>query len=210
LLGGRSFSGQKQEQAPTGRDIPSAEAPKESVESQKTPALSHPARLPGTKEIPVEAIPRPDEKEIEIDTPLYKAIFSNVGPTIRSFKLKKYRQTTDPDSPLVELVNFKKEMGDSLLFTFDNHSAGKKGETVFQVDRDFIKVGPESSPQGIVFRAETKDGLSTTQTFRFYPDRYQIDLNVDVANRSAEPVEGAFKANLRVMPPMIRGAIMPT
>jgi len=151
LVGWSLFFGPKQEQAPTGRDIPSAEAPKESVESQKTPALSHPARLPGTKEIPVEAIPRPDEKEIEIDTPLYKAIFSNVGPTIRSFKLKKYRQTTDPDSPLVELVNFKKEMGDSLLFTFDNHSAGKKGETVFQVDRDFIKVGPESSPTGYCF-----------------------------------------------------------
>ncbi|MBL7205044.1 MAG: membrane protein insertase YidC [Desulfobacteraceae bacterium] len=205
LVGWSLFFGPKQEQAPTGRDVPSGQAPKESFETQKAPALSHPTQLPGTKEMPIEAIPRADEKEIEIDTPLYKAIFCNVGPTIRSFKLKKYRQTTDPDSPLVDLVNYKKEMGNFLLFTFENHSAGKKGETVFQVDRDFIQVGPESSPQDIVFRAATKDGLSTTQTFRFYPDRYRIDLNVDVTNRSAEPVEGAFRANLRAMPPQNKG-----
>ncbi|MBW1868799.1 MAG: membrane protein insertase YidC [Deltaproteobacteria bacterium] len=205
LVGWSLFFGPKQEQAPKERPVSPGEARTESSRVQKAPALGHPAQLPGTKEIPVGATPGADEKEIEINTPLYKAVFSNVGPTIRSFKLKKYRQTTDPDSPLVELVNFKKDLGDSLLFTFDNHSAGKKGETVFQVDQDFIQVGPESSPQDIVFRAETKDGLSTTQTFRFYPDRYRIDLNVDVTNRSPEPVEGAFRANLKAMPPQDKG-----
>ena len=129
-----------------------------------------------------------------------------MGPTIRSFKLKKYRQTTDPDSPLVDLVNFKKEMGDFLVITFDNHSAGQNEKMPFQVDRDFIKVGPESSPQDIVFRATTKDGLSMTQTFRFYPDRYRIDLNVDVTNRSAEPVNGVFRTNLMAVPPKNKGS----
>jgi YidC/Oxa1 family membrane protein insertase len=205
LVGWSLFFGPKQDQAPKEKPVSSNEARTESSRVQKAPALGHPAQIPGTKEIPAGAIPRADEKEIEVNTPLYKAVFSNVGPTIKSFKLKRYRQTTDPDSPLVDLVNFKKDLGDFLLFTFDNHSAGKKGEAVFQVDQDFIQVGPESSPQDIVFRASTKDGLSTTQTFRFYPDQYRIDLNVDVTNRSAEPVEGAFIATLRAMPPQDKG-----
>ena len=200
LVGWSLFFGPKQEQAPKERTLSPGEAPTESLEAQKAPALRHTAQLPGTK-----VIPRADEKEIEINTPLYKAVFSNVGPTIKSFKLKKYRQTTDPDSPLVDLVNFEKEMGDFLLFTFDNHSVGKKGETVFQVDQDFIQVGPDSPPQDIIFRATTKNSLSTTQTFRFYPDQYRIDLNVDVTNQSAEPVEGAFIATLRAMPPKDKG-----
>ena len=58
LVGWSLFFGPKQEQAPTGRDVPSGQAPKESVEAQKAPALSHPAQLPGTKEMPIEAIPR--------------------------------------------------------------------------------------------------------------------------------------------------------
>ena len=206
LVGWSLFFGPKQEQAPKESSLAPGEAPKESMETRKkTPALRHAAQLPEAKETPAGAVPRADEKEIEVSTPLYKAVFSNVGPTIKSFKLKRYRQTTDPDSPFVDLVNFKKELGDFLLFSFDNHSTGKKGKTVFQVDQDFIQLGPDSSPRDIIFRAVTKDGLATAQTFRFYPDQYRIDLHVDVTNRSAEAIEGAFIANLNAMPPQDKG-----
>ena len=68
-----------------------------------------------------------------------------------------------------------------------------------------IHLGQQSSPGDLIFRATTPTGLSITQTFRFYPDRYRIDLNVDVTNRSAEPAEGVFKTTLRTMPPEDKG-----
>ena len=39
-----------------------------------------------------------DEKEIRVETPLYIAVFSNRGPTLKSFQLKKYRLTKEPNS----------------------------------------------------------------------------------------------------------------
>ncbi|MBU0734213.1 MAG: membrane protein insertase YidC [Proteobacteria bacterium] len=205
LVGWSFFFGPKQEQAPVVKEVPSGEAPKELSKAQEAPAVSRPAQPPAPKEMPVGLIPRQDEKEIQIDTPLYKAVFSNAGPTITSFKLKKYRQTTDPASPLIDLVSLKKGMGDFLLVTFDNHSAGKKGETVFQTDQDIVRLGPESSPRELVFRTVTEDDLSIIQTFRFYPDRYRIDLKVDVTNQSAKSVEGVFRGSLKAMPPQNNG-----
>jgi len=50
---------------------------------------------------------RPEKREILVETPLYRAIFSNAGPTIKSLKLKNYRKTADPGSPVVELIDQK-------------------------------------------------------------------------------------------------------
>ncbi|MBW2110961.1 MAG: membrane protein insertase YidC [Deltaproteobacteria bacterium] len=206
LVGWSLFFAPKPEQTPPRKEPSTAQTPAPpSPEVRKTPAPAEPAQSPATGQTREEAVPKPEEREIEINTPLYRAVFSNVGPTIKSFKLKKYRQTTDPDSPPVDLVTIKKNMGDFLLFSFDNHSVPKNAGRVFQVDREFINLGEDSSPQTLVFRATTGEGVTTTQTFRFYPDQYRIDLDVEVANGSANPVEGAFKAELRAMPPKDKG-----
>jgi len=205
LVGWSLFFGPKQEQAPVERDVPAGRVGEEAPEPRKATPSPIPAPSPASAETPATALFTEDEKEIEIDTPLYKAVFSNAGPTIRSFKLKKYRQTTDPSSPLIDMVSLKKDMGDFLLIAFDNHSAPQKGVTVFQVDQDTVHLGAGSSPKDVVFKGMTQDGLSSVQTFRFYPDRYQIDLNVDVTNGSGAPVEGVFRGSLKVMPPKDKG-----
>jgi len=46
-----------------------------------------------------------EEKEISVETPLYVAVLSNKGPSIKSFKLKNYRETLDPESPPIELFS---------------------------------------------------------------------------------------------------------
>ncbi|MCD6306842.1 MAG: membrane protein insertase YidC [Deltaproteobacteria bacterium] len=203
LVGWSLYFGPKQEQAPVKQDIPAH------VSGQEPAAGPAPAVGPvsesfsASSELPPPAVP--NEKEIEIDTPLYRAVFSNAGPTIRSFKLKKYRETTDPASPLIDLVSLKKEMGDFLLIGFDNHSAGKKENMVFQVDEDAIHVDPDSPAKDLVFKGTTPEGLTVVQTFRFYWDRYQIDFHIDVTNASQTPVEGVFKGNLKAMPPADKG-----
>ncbi|MFO7599616.1 MAG: membrane protein insertase YidC [Candidatus Desulfacyla sp.] len=205
LVGWSLFFGPKQEQTPVEREVPAGHVEEKVSEPQKAAPSPLPASSSGPEETPVKAIPTEDEKEIEIDTPLYTAVLSNAGPTIRSFKLKKYRQTTDPSSPLIDLVSLKKDMGDSLLITFDNHSAPKKGTTLFQVDQDAVHLGPGASPKEIVFKGVTQEGLSMVQTFRFHPDQYRIDVNVDVTNGSGSPVEGVFRGSLKAMPPKDQG-----
>ena len=142
-----------------------------------------------------------DEIEIEVDTPLYRAVISNIGPSIRSFKLKKYGETIDPDSPSIELVSLKKDEGDFLLISFETAATGQNGKTVFQTDLNNIQLGAGSSPKDLVFRSRSLDGLLSEQIFRFYPDQYKIDLKVNVKNQSDQPVTGIFGANIKVMPP---------
>jgi YidC/Oxa1 family membrane protein insertase len=148
-----------------------------------------------------ELISREDEKEIEIDTPLYKVVFTNTGPTIRSFRLKKYRQSTDPNSDLIELVSIKEGMGDFLLIDFDSQLTPQNKKITYQVNEKKILLGQESSPRDLVFRAVNSGGVSINQVFRFYPDQYKIDLKVEVLNESREAVKGSFTADLRVLPP---------
>ncbi len=205
LVGWSLFFGPKQEQAPVEKDVPADHVGQQVPEVRKATPPPPQAQPPALEKTPAKAGVTENEKEIEIDTPLYTAVFTNAGPTIRSFKLKSYRQTTDPASPPIDLVSLKKEMGDFLLIGFDNHSAPKKEATVFQVDQNAIRLGPESSPKDIVFTGVTPDGLSIVQTFRFYPDRYPIDLKVDVTNGSKSPVEGVFRGSLKAMSPHDKG-----
>ena len=206
LVGWSLFFAPKQEQTPVEREVPASHVEEKVQKSQKETSSPLPASSSGPEETPVKAILIEDEKEIKIDTPLYRAVLSNAGPTIRSFKLKNYRQTTDPSSPLIDLVSLKKGMGDSLLITFYNHSASKEGTpTVFQVDEDAVHLSPGASPKEIVFKGVTQEGLSIVQTFRFHSDHYRIDLNVEVTNGSGSPVEGVFRGSLKAMPPKDQG-----
>jgi len=150
-----------------------------------------------------------DEKEILVDTPLYTAVFSNVGPTIKSFKLKNYRESLDPDSSLIELVSFNKSeqidideeivSADFFLMNFKTPSSVQGENIAYQVDQDSVYVEPGSSPKNLVFRAISSEGLQISQTFQFYPDQYKIDLDISVKNQSETPVKGVFTAGLNAL-----------
>ena len=165
-------------------------------------AVSSPKITPSTEQPVIQR----EEKKIEIDTPFYKAVFSNVGPTIKSFQLKKYHQTTNPDSPFVELVTLEQGMGDYMTIQFDDSATGGTSNTVFTVDKDSLKLNQESEPATIIFRGTSQNGLAITQTYRFFPDRYGIDLAVTAANPTATPVNGVFRTTLRVIPPKDKGS----
>ena len=179
-------------------------APKELSEeiprATKVPEITHPApsQVPEQKAV---VVPKADEKVIEINTPLYRAVFTNVGPAIKSFELKKYRQTIDPDSPLIELVSLKKDMGDFLHIGFDNQSANQNEKIFYQADHQTIRLGPESPHKDLVFRSQTSNGLSIKHVYRFYPDQYRIDLVIDVVSQSPNPISGTFVANIKSLPP---------
>jgi YidC/Oxa1 family membrane protein insertase len=201
LIAWAYFFSPKQDQAPKKDEGFKKEVPEKIEETSKAPVLTNP-RPP---EIPIKAEKAASApvvgKKIEIDTPLYRAVFSNAGPAIISFKLKKYRQSLDPDSSLIELVNVEKEVGDFLLVDFDNQSATQNKKIIYEVDSQNIQLGPGSSPRDLVFRSTTPDGLSTLQTFRFFPDKYRIDLALNVVNQSEKPVKGNFRTEIKALPP---------
>ncbi len=199
LVGWSVFFGPKQ--APKVEESASVKAPANAPLQAKKPTGSTPA-LPSPLSVgqtPIQKIPPAHENEVVVDTSLYRAVFSNVGPTIKSFKLKKYYQTTAPNSPLVELVTTKDGQGHFLFSGFKTPSSTQTMNTVYHVDEGTIKLSPDSPQKDLVFSVATPDGLVIKQTFRFYEDQYRVGLAIDVVNKSERQVSGAFSTGLKVM-----------
>ncbi|MCP4681048.1 MAG: membrane protein insertase YidC [Desulfobacterales bacterium] len=167
----------------------------------EAPELTQPVPSPVLEKTISKVIPKADSKEIVIDTPFYRAIFTNEGPTIKSFQLKNYHESADPDSPLIELVSLEKGMGDFLHMDFETPSLPQKENQIYQIDHEDIHLGPESSPEALVFRSSASNGISMNQAFSFYPDQYRIVLDIDIFNQSEEPVKGVPSATLMALPP---------
>ncbi|OPX39126.1 MAG: membrane protein insertase YidC [Desulfobacteraceae bacterium 4484_190.2] len=182
-------------------ETPETVAQKTVSQSPETASAPHAAISKAPEETKIKLNPETDEKEVVVDTPLYRAVFTNAGPTIKSFKLKEYRETVAPDSPPIELINLYKKTSDFLVISFDGVSVDRNKKPIYQVEQQKIRLEPGSSPKNLIFRTTTPSGISISQNFHFYPNQYRIDLHVDVINQSGEIVTGAFVADIKALPP---------
>jgi YidC/Oxa1 family membrane protein insertase len=185
----------KFEQKPPAEREPKPSGPVEEVASK--PDFSVPDETPAPQRTPTTA----SEKHIVVETPLYKITFSNVDAAIKSVKLKKYRLTTDPQAPFVELVTLEGGARDFLKGRFFYRPATQSDTLAYEVSDEAIRLAPDSAPRDLVFEAMNADGILIHQTFRFYPDNYAIDMFVSVRNHSDDRVEGRFHASLTNLPP---------
>ncbi|RJR19504.1 MAG: membrane protein insertase YidC [Desulfobacteraceae bacterium] len=149
--------------------------------------------------------PQVSEKMVEVETPLYKAIFSSAGPGIKSFKLKGYRETIDPNSPYIELANLpgSNDLHMQIGFTDSYRSYGK---LLFQSQDGPVRIDTASGHAELRFKAQTPEGLILTKTFRFHSNSYVIDLTIEVENRSEKPAAGAFAADVRALTPQSKAS----
>jgi YidC/Oxa1 family membrane protein insertase len=194
------FNPSKDQVAKKG-ETPETVASKTVSQSPETASAPHAAISKAPEKTNFKLAPETDEKEVVVDTPLYRAVFTNAGPTIKSFKLKEYRESIDPDSPLIELINLQQDKADFLIISFDGASASQLEKTIYQVEHQKIRLESDSSPKNLVFHSSISGGISISQTYRFYPDQYRIDLHIDVINQSGETVTGAFVADIKALPP---------
>ena len=165
------------------------------------------AKAPTPPKEGAKGLPPLKEKEIVVETPLYKVVFTNSGPTITSFKLKKYRKTPQSNSPMIDLVHLGESGEDFVKIDFDNRSNPQTNNTFYHVDTESISLIPASAPQDLTFKAVRSDGISMDQTFRFYPDKYQIDLLISLQNQSENQIQGNLNAHLKNIPTKDRGRL---
>lgn len=189
----------QQQPSQVEREVKKESVPAESVEPSPRDAVALPAAKKGKAPLLPEVAM--EEREIRVETPLYSAVFSNAGASIRSFKLKKYRLTTEPDSPYVELVDLERGAADFFEVKFEGQSIPGPEKLVYHVTQDAINLGPESAPQDLTFKAATPEGLTISQTFRIYPDKYPIDLEIRLENQGEGQFDGNVKAYINGLPP---------
>ena len=202
---------------------PQKQEPPQKVESPRQAVVPGPTESQG-REAPKPAplapqepvkqgaeIPQTPEKEITIDTPLYRAVFSNVGAVLKRFELKKYRQTTAPDSPLVELIDSGEKgtnpaQAGHFQIGFAPQSAAGIQDLRYQVNTEAVTLGPDSAPRDLIFRAKTPEGITVVQTYRIDPTQYPIDLVVRIENGTQNQATGNIRAAFRTVAPQIKSS----
>jgi YidC/Oxa1 family membrane protein insertase len=118
-------------------------------------------------------------RDVVVETDLYKAVLSTAGARLKSFRLKHYRTTVDPDSPLLDLVGatHEGELPFGVILRGPQLQA-TDGAVVYAVDRDGLHLEGEAKGS-ITFSGEV-DGAKITKRFEMTGNSYFVDLGAQV------------------------------
>ena len=121
------------------------------------------------------------ERTIEVDSDLYVAVFTTHGARLKSFKLNKYRQNADKNSPPYEMVQVPPggHLPLGVVMT-------REGNVVDDADFSYEtnapgKIKAAGADATAVFNAKAPDGTAITKTFTFRPSSYVFTIDVSVA-----------------------------
>jgi YidC/Oxa1 family membrane protein insertase len=119
---------------------------------QAAPTPTKPEKVqPETPESPVSSAPAPiapsfpsaaapTGRDLVVETPLYRALFTETGGRLKSFVLKQYRETIAKDSPGKELVTTGSIENLPLAFDFANHPVAALNLAPYVADQTAVKV----------------------------------------------------------------------
>jgi YidC/Oxa1 family membrane protein insertase len=154
--------------APAPSGVEAVGEPSAPLEATGTPAS---AAKPLTDPIPVP------ERLVEIDAPLYRAVFTTHGARLKSFELKEHRVTADKQSPPLDMVASDAALPLRVRFP----GAGGRIETDDAVSYDLSgEGGPLGAGQTrtLVFTGTTPTGVRLAKTVTLAGDSYVVGLGI--------------------------------
>jgi len=121
-------------------------------------------------------------KDITVESPLYTAIFSSQGASLKSFKLKNFRESVKKDAELVEFVDVKEGMLKPLVTTFPNSSIDLPADVIYEADADSIDLTGGIDTRRLTFSWSYEGKIRIDKVFTFYSDKYAFELDMKVYN----------------------------
>jgi len=128
-------------------------------------------------------------KDITVETPLYKAVFSTKGGTLRSFQLKNFKTKLEKNSGMIELVNVTPDMPLPLSLSFIDSSILVGAGDVYEADRTSISLDRTDQKSRLTFTQTYPGTMRIEKTFTFNPKDYAIPMEVKVYNLSPATIQ---------------------
>lgn len=128
-------------------------------------------------------------RTIKVDTSLYQALLTAYGGRLQSFRLKKFKQNSLPNSPYYQIIRPVEQLPMGVLIS-------SEGKTTDDSDIVYITEAPsaieatKSHPATIIFSGKNKEGISIQKTFTFSDSSYVFTLAAEVKNPSGQRVDG--------------------
>jgi YidC/Oxa1 family membrane protein insertase len=129
------------------------------------------------------------EKDITVDTPLYKAVFTTRGGTLRSFQLKNFTNNLDKNAGLIELVNIKPDIPLPLSLSFVDSSILVATGDLYETDRSSISLSKNDQKTTLTFTQTYPGTVRIEKTFTFSPNDYAIQMEAKVENLSPATIQ---------------------
>jgi YidC/Oxa1 family membrane protein insertase len=180
------------------------------------PVVSPPPAPPAR---PAAAPSRPG-RDIVVETPLFRAVFTDQGGRLKSFVLKKYLESL-PFTPISKFslgswVSFELERyhtpssanskpkelvrpGPNQDFPLGLGWEGKAGAVPVNLPCQASRPGltlKDGDKETLKFTCVAPDGLTFIKTYTFKGNSYAFDLAVQIINRTAQNLEGQVNLNL--------------
>jgi YidC/Oxa1 family membrane protein insertase len=159
--------------------------------SATTSAVIQPPSLAQNSTLNNQSAPAPaPQKDINVETELYSAVFSSRGASLKSLTLKNYREENPAASKKVTLG----ADSDPAIYSLSSRATGINlaDSTVFTPDVESLKID-KGGDKSLTFNYISGQGFTVRKTYTFTSGVYGIKLDTQVFNNSAAPLVGAIQ-----------------
>ncbi|MCK5760693.1 MAG: membrane protein insertase YidC [Candidatus Delongbacteria bacterium] len=126
----------------------------------------------------IDNFTQPEEKDITIETDLYKAIVSTKGGVIKSWKVKKYKNKIDT-TKVIDLIYEDTKNLQTEIFLKNGNSLT---DLFAEVNTDDILLDNSNDSEELILDfLDNKGHILFTQKYKFYNDEYSFDVAVDTS-----------------------------
>jgi YidC/Oxa1 family membrane protein insertase len=221
----QSYMGRQQDQSKAAREAARPEREALHSPAAPEPEPTGTPGGPGTPAVPpeefvqeapvVSPVGMPCE-EVVVNTPLYRAVFCSNSGRLMSWKLKKFRINQACTCPVVNWFTRKsapKELESGPESWVERiHAQGPEeyplgleistGERrisvqeILEPDRSSLDLQEGDAPSRIVFSGADVTGRAVRRVYTFSPDRYLVDLQIEIEGIDAPLVQGGMGLNL--------------
>lgn len=136
-------------------------------------------------------MPQP-KKVVRVITPIYEAELGDVGATLLSWRLTRYRESLEKDSGLIELVSFEHGFDGPrpLQVAVDPKLDEVLNRATFQFDQEELVLERPGETGTIRAVAELRGGYELVKEFTFFSDSYSMEVNVLLKDPNGNPLGG--------------------
>jgi YidC/Oxa1 family membrane protein insertase len=129
-------------------------------------------------------------KDVFVDTDLYRAVFSSQGASIKSFVLKKFRESNTADGKNVTLINET----NPALYALKTGSQGisLSPSAIYTTSLNNLTVnGKEQRTLDFIYTSA--NGYTVKKTYNIHGDGYNIGLDTQIINNSSNTETGKLE-----------------
>jgi YidC/Oxa1 family membrane protein insertase len=126
-------------------------------------------------------------RTITVESPLYSVVINEKGAVFQGYVLKEYRESIDPGAAYKELIAPTASHG-MLEVSLAGKSIPGLEDAIFSAEEAPDTLRVVDTEKEIVFTWRSDAGVLIEKRYRFTPESYLIQLDIDIKNGSDRPI----------------------